>query len=81
MPLTTKPVALLQNIKNMQAVGSAICFLLYMLYCLVHGVLPNSIMSEILVPLLKDKAGQGLSLDQPVSCPKYCNAVNKVRNV
>ena len=31
--------------------------------CLVHGVLPNSIMSVILVPVLKNKAGNLNSID------------------
>ena len=32
--------------------------------CLVHGTLPNAIMSVMLVPLHKDKAGKLNSIDQ-----------------
>ena len=51
--------------KHLKYCSHKLCPLLSMCFngCLVHGVLPNAIMSVILVPVLKDKACKLNSID------------------
>ena len=51
--------------EHLKYASHKLCPLLSMCFngCLVHGVLPNAIMSVILVPVLKDKAGKLNSID------------------
>lgn len=51
--------------EHLKYASHKLCPLLAMCFngCLVHGVLPNALMSVMLLPVLKDKAGKLNSID------------------
>lgn len=71
--------------ENLKYASHRLCPLIAMCFTsfIVHGVLPDSITSMLLVPVIKDKAGKLNSMDnyRPIALSCILNTVNKVGNV